>query len=231
MQFRWLVRRGGGQYNRSTMTSMQPVQIICFGDSLTAGFQSPTRDNPQGGSTPYGEWIQERIGSAGQVSISGICGELTGEMVMRFRKDVLAHKPHYVVILGGTNDLGWNGPTHEIMRNLVKMYEQTLADGGVPVPVTVPSLRVEDAGNSREGTEWVAGHLERRRELNARILEYAASKNLAAVDLFTATAEPESDLLAPEYSNDGLHLTTAGYRRFADLVYQQVLQPVLSKQS
>lgn len=213
------------------MNPMQPVRIICFGDSLTAGFQSPTWDNPQGGSTPYGESLQERIGSAGQVSISGICGELTGEMVMRFRKDVLAHKPNYVVILGGTNDLGWNGPTHEIMRNLVKMYEQTLAAGGVPVPVTVPSLRVEDAGNSREGMEWVAGHLERRHELNAQILEYAASKNLAPVDLFTATAEPETNLLARDYSNDGLHLTTAGYRLFADLVYRQVLQPVLSKPS
>jgi acyl-CoA thioesterase-1 len=227
----WLVRLESGQYNRATMNPIQPVRIICFGDSLTAGFQSPTWDNPQGSSTPYGESLQERIGSAGQVSISGICGELTGEMVMRFRKDVLAHEPHYVVILGGTNDLGWNGSPHEIMRNLVKMYEQTLAAGGVPVPVTVPSLRVEDAGNSREGMEWVAGHLERRRELNAQILEYAASKNLVAVDLFTATAEPESDLLASEYSNDGLHFTTAGYRRFADLVYQQVLQPVLSKPS
>jgi acyl-CoA thioesterase I len=229
MRFPWLVRLEGGQYNHATMNPMQPVRIICFGDSLTAGFQSPTRDNPQGGSTPYGEWLQEMIGAAGQVSISGICGELTGEMVMRFRKDVLAHKPHYVVILGGTNDLGWNGPTHEIMRNLVKMYEQALAAGGVPVPVTVPSLRVEDAGNSREGTEWVAGHLERRRELNAQILEYAASKSLAAVDLFTATVEPETDLLAPEYSNDGLHLTTAGYRLFAGLVYRQVLQPALLK--
>ena len=208
-----------------------PVRIVCFGDSLTAGFQSPTREHPQGESTPYGDWVQERIGSAGQVSISGICGELTGEMVMRFRKDVLAHEPRFVVILGGTNDLGWNGPTHEIMRNLVKMYEQTLAAGGVPVPVTVPSLRVEDAGNSREGLEWVAGHLERRYELNGLILDYGRSKNLTAVDLFAATAEPETNLLAREYSNDGLHLTTAGYRLFADLVYQQVLQPVLSKSS
>lgn len=227
MRFPWLVRLEGGQYNHATMIPMEPVRIICFGDSLTAGFQAPTRDNPQGGSTPYGDWLQEMIGSAGQVSSSGICGELTGEMLIRFRRDVLAYQPRYVVILGGTNDLGWNGPIHEIMRNLVKMYEQTRAADGVPVPVTVPSLRVEDAGNSREGLEWVAGHLERRRELNAQILEYAASKNLAAVDLFTATAEPESDLLAPEYSNDGLHLTTAGYRLFAGLVYRQVLQPAL----
>lgn len=207
----------------------QPFRVICFGDSLTAGFQSPTRENPQGLSTPYGEWVQERLGTACQVRISGICGELTGEMVMRFRRDVLAHQPHYVVILGGTNDLGWNGPTHEIMRNLVKMYEQTLAAGGVPVPVTVPSLRVEDAGNSREGIEWVAGHVARRTELNGLILDYVRLKNLTAVDLFTATAEPETHLLAREYSNDGLHFTTAGYRLFADLIYRDVLQSALSK--
>ncbi len=215
----------------SQTTPPPPVRIVCFGDSLTAGFQSPTRDHPQGQSTPYGEWVQEKVGPAAQVSISGICGELTGEMVMRFRRDVLAHEPRFVVILGGTNDLGWNGPTHEIMRNLVKMYEQTLAAGGVPVPVTVPSLRVEDAGNSREGMEWVAGHLARRHELNGLILDYARTKHLAAIDLFTATAEPETNLLAREYSNDGLHLTTAGYRLFADLVYQQVLQPAVSKAS
>ena len=210
------------------MNSSQPLRVICFGDSLTAGFQSPTRENPQGLATPYGEWVQERLGAAGQVTSSGMCGELTGEMVLRFRRDVLAHQPHYVVILGGTNDLGWNGPAHEIMRNLVKMYEQTRAAGSVPVPVTVPSLRVEDAGSSRESLEWVAGHLERRCELNALIMEYAASKSLVAVDLFTATAEPESRLLAPEYSNDGLHLTTAGYRLFAELLYQQVFAPIVS---
>lgn len=225
----WLVLWEAGRYNWFSMNSRRLVRIICFGDSLTAGFQSPTRENPQGQSTPYGEWLQERLGATSQVRVSGICGELTGEMVLRFRRDVLTHEPHYVVILGGTNDLGWNGPAHEIMRNLVKMYEQTLAAGGVPVPVTVPSLRVEDAGASREGLEWVAGHLERRRELNALIREYAASKDLASVDLFAATAEPETELLAPEYSNDGLHLTTDGYRLFADLVYRQVLQPVLSK--
>lgn len=213
------------------MTVSSPLRVVCFGDSLTEGFQSPTRGNPQGVSTPYGEWIQEMIGAAGLVRVSGMCGELTGEMVMRFRRDVLMHNPNYVVILGGTNDLGWDGPTHEIMRNLIEMYEQTLAAGGVPVPVTVPSLRVEDAGESREGQAWLAGHLNRRRELNAAILGYARTKQLTAVDLFTATAEPETDLLAPDYSNDGLHLTTAGYRLFADLVYHRVLEPVVSRTS
>lgn len=202
--------------------------IICFGDSLTAGYQSPTRDNPTGRETPYGQFLQSHVGDGVQVRISGICGELTGEMVLRFSRDVLAHQPGYVLILGGTNDLGWNASPAEIMGNLATMYEQTLAIGGVPIPVTVPSIRVEDASGSQEGQEWVAEHLARRSQLNKLIQDYARSKGIACVDLFTVTAEPESGQLAAIYSNDGIHLTTVGYRLFAEQV-ARILKPLLAQ--
>jgi len=207
---------------------IQSALVICFGDSLTAGFQSPTRENPVGQETPYGDFLQDKLGGAARVRVSGICGELTGEMVMRFRRDVLDHNPGYVPILGGTNDLGWNASPHEVMRNLVKMYEQTLAAGGLPIPVTIPSIRVEDSHASREGREWVAGHLASRYQLNDLIQEYAASKSIACVDLFAATADPDSGQLAGVYSNDGIHLTTSGYRLFAEQV-AQVLKLLLSR--
>lgn len=200
--------------------------VICFGDSLTAGFQSPTKDNPAGRETPYGEFLQSFLGGAGQVRISGICGELTGEMVMRFRRDVLEHQPGYVPILGGTNDLGWNTSPSEIMRNLATMYEQTRAMGSLPIPVTVPSIRVEDAAGGREGQAWVVEHLARRSQLNKLIQEYADSKDIACVDLFAATVDPKSGQLAELYSNDGIHLTTAGYRLFAEQV-AYILMPLL----
>ena len=202
--------------------------VICFGDSLTAGFQSPTRDNPTGRETPYGQFLQSYVSDVVQVRISGICGELTGEMVMRFPRDVLDHQPGYVPILGGTNDLGWNTSPSEIMGNLATMYEQTLAMGGVPIPVTVPSIRVEDASGSREGQEWVAEHLARRSQLNKLIQDYAGSKDMVCVDLFTVTAEPASGQLAAIYSNDGIHLTTAGYRLFAEQV-AHILKPLLAQ--
>lgn len=202
--------------------------VICFGDSLTAGFQSPTKDNPVGRETPYGQFLQSFLSGAGQVRISGICGELTGEMVMRFRRDVLDHQPGYVPILGGTNDLGWNASLSDIMRNLATMYEQTLAMGAVPIPVTVPSIRVEDASGSQEGQEWVAEHLTRRSQMNKLIQDYADSKGIACVDLFAATADPESGQLAAIYSNDGIHLTTAGYRLFAEQV-AYILKPLLAQ--
>ncbi len=202
--------------------------VICFGDSLTAGFQSPTKDNPVGRETPYGQFLQSFLGGGAVVRTSGICGELTGEMVKRFQGDVLDHQPGYVPILGGTNDLGCNASLSEIMRNLATMYEQTLAMGAVPIPVTVPSIRVEDASGTRDGQEWVAEHLARRNRLNQRIQDYAGSKGLACVDLFAATADPDSGQLAAIYSNDGIHLTTAGYRLFAEQI-AHILKPLLAQ--
>ncbi len=196
--------------------------IICFGDSLTAGFQSPTAEHPMGQETPYGRFLQEYLGPSADIRISGICGELTGEMAMRFRRDVVQHQPRYVVLLGGTNDLGWNAQPADIMRNLVKMYELARASHITPVPVTVPSVRVETAGAGPETWNWVEQHLERRSVLNGFIRDYAVSKQLEWIDLFTATAEADTRQLAASYSNDGLHLTTAGYRLLARMLYDQV---------
>ncbi len=108
------------------------------------------------------------------------------------------------------------------MRNLLKMYELAAAAGIEPVPVTVPSIRVGDDLRSEEGCRWFAAHLDRRHQLNTLILRYAESKRLVAFDLFAATAEPVTQQLAARYSNDGLHLTTAGYRLVAERLYQEV---------
>src|SRR5262245_15234994 len=196
--------------------------IVCFGDSLTVGFQTPTEDNPQGIETPYGQFLQELTGSGVRVSVSGVCGELTGEMAMRFRSAVLERQPTHVVILGGTNDLGWNAAPTDIMRNLLKMYELAAAAGIKPVPVTVPSIRMGDDLRTEEERRWFAAHLDRRHQLNGLILRYADSKDLAAIDLFAATLEPETQQLAARYSNDGLHLTTSGYRLLAERLYREV---------
>jgi len=196
--------------------------IVCFGDSLTAGYQSPCPANPTGRETPYGLFLQEWLGENVPVSVSGICGELTAEMGARFRSDVLARRPRYVVILGGTNDLGWNGAPEEIMRNLLKMYEAARAEGVVPVPVTVPSIRLDLEGGGGDAKAFLDRHLAGRDRLNALIQRYAEAKSLTCIDLFTATSEPDSRQLAERYSNDGIHLTTMGYRLLASLLFDQV---------
>jgi lysophospholipase L1-like esterase len=87
---------------------------------------------------------------------------------------------------------------------------------------------VESSGGGPEAAAWLEQHLERRHALNGLIKDYAASNHLSCIDLFTATADPTSYQLAARYSNDGLHLTTAGYRLLARLLYDQVFAKVAS---
>ncbi|HZC68389.1 MAG TPA: SGNH/GDSL hydrolase family protein [Nitrospirales bacterium] len=186
--------------------------IICFGDSLTAGFQSPTEECPDYQETPYGRFLAERLVDRARVQISGVCGELTAEMGERFERDVVRHRPAWVVTLGGTNDLGWNLQPVEIMRNLTTMYARAAKAGIRVVAVTVPSIRGFD------------DHIPRRHDLNVLIAGSCVRRGLPCVDLFTATAEPGTHWLAASYSNDGLHLTTAGYDLLARLLYEQVFK-------
>ncbi|MGH7233487.1 MAG: SGNH/GDSL hydrolase family protein [Nitrospiraceae bacterium] len=197
-----------------------PPLIICFGDSLTAGYQSPTPACPVLRETPYGVRLQERLGSSARVAVSGVCGEVTGEMALRFPSDVLARRPDSVVILGGTNDLGGNAEPSEIMRNLLHMYGQAVAAGIRPVAVTVPSIRIE--ASTKASHQFLRDHLARRQALNSSISEYCAQQGIPCVDLFTATVEKDTLCLAAPFSNDGLHLTTDGYATLADLLYEQV---------
>ena len=203
------------------MRNSASISIVCFGDSLTAGYQSPTRDVPIIRETPYGSFLQARLGPQATVITSGVCGEVSSDMVVRFPQDVLARRPGYVVILGGTNDLGWHVAPDEIVSHLVYMYEQALGEGIQPVAVTVPSIRMEgDPG----AEQWLRELVTQRQQLNKLISEYCIKNGITCCDLFTATAETHTLLLAGPYSNDGLHLTTEGYRKMADLLYEQVFQ-------
>jgi len=205
-----------------------PISIICFGDSLTAGYQSPTHDIPYIHETPYGAFLQQRLGPQATVTSSGICGEVTTEMVQRFPRDVLGKAPNYVVILGGTNDLGSYTPPGEIFDRLRTLYSQAQSADIRPVAVTVPSIRMEA---DPAANQWVTEFVRQRQHLNRLIVDHCRREKLSCVDLFTATAERETGLLAMPYSNDGLHLTTAGYQKMADLLYDEVFRNYMLDQN
>lgn len=188
------------------------MRIIAFGDSLTVGYQSPTPENPTGQATPYGRFLQDLMGEGAVVKIRGINGELTGQMVSRFERDVVSRSPDCVIILGGANDVGWGVPPAEIMANLSTLYDRATVEGIQAVAVTLPSIRGFDA------------LIPPRQQLNQMIMENCKSRGIPCVDLFSATAEPDTHCLAERYSNDGLHMTTEGYRCLADLIYRSVFK-------
>ena len=191
------------------------LKIITFGNSLTVGYQSPSPENPMGKPTPYGRFLKELIGHSAEIVIKGVSGELTGEMILRLDREVITQRPDYAIILGGANDLGWGAHPSEIIKNLVTMYEHVRSANIQPISVTVPSIRGYDP------------LIPPRQVLNNLMIEYCQSKQQLFVDLFTATAEPDTLRLAEKYSNDGLHLTTEGYRLLAELLYNEVFKAIL----
>ena len=218
---------------------MKQLNIICFGDSLTLGYQSPTSRTPFVENIPYGEYVQEWLGTRGQVVTHGVCGETTQDMRLRFQRDVLNPGPRVAIILGGTNDLGCGISLDAIMENLAFFYEQAQAQEILPIAVTVPSLR-DDSGqdhtdemsqSGQEVTAAVEQAIALRLILNHSIKGLGHTQQFPVVDWFAATCEPQSQALAPEFSNDGLHLNTAGYRKLAELVWNQVLEDLLSKEN
>ena len=195
------------------------MKIVCFGDSLTVGYQSPTTAHPYYHETPYGQMLQRWFGEKAEVLVCGVNGELTSEMIVRFPRAVIPHTPDYVVILGGTNDLGFNIGKEDILRNLVQLCELARKASILPIVVTIPSLR--SPGGDGE-TEFIWPQIERRIELNQAIKVYCRTSEISCIDLFSQTMEEGSGQLAAEYSNDGLHLSTAGYRRVAELLWDHV---------
>lgn len=213
--------------NQDSVTPDSSLVIVCFGDSLTAGYQVNGPTGMPEPDAPYGYFLQQWLGNRGKVSVSGICGELTQDMVTRFPRDVVTSKPHYAVILGGTNDLGWDISPEIIHQNLIKMYRMALDAGIQPIGVTVPSLCPEQAGDSFSLTpssipSWIQEHVDRRIVLNCALRESCHSLNIRCVDLFRETSEGPFQLLMKSYSSDGLHLNTEGYKQFARIVWREI---------
>lgn len=203
--------------------AIMELKIVCFGDSLTEGYQSSAIGSQ--GFTPYGRFLQERLGKRGRVWIRGVCGETTQDMQLRFVGDVLSLDPRYVVILGGTNDLGYGWPPQTIFDNLVRMYLQAQSHGIIPVGVTIPSLGGWERDRA-SGSSLIDQAIQSRLTVNQALFQYCSTNQIPLVDAFTATCDSGSQELASQYSEDGLHLTTLGYRTIADLLWSQIFEPL-----
>jgi lysophospholipase L1-like esterase len=180
-------------------------RIVFFGDSITDNWSRPNF----GGFFPGKRYFNRGIG-----------GQTTGQMLLRFRPDVITLSPRAVVILAGTNDLAGNtGPVSpetiegnlEVMVELARAHKINVALASLlPVcdckksPDGKPIQRTED----RPPQAIVA--------LNQRIAALAKRTGAAYLDYFSALVDDKGALKA-ELTDDGLHPNAAGYAVMAPL--------------
>ena len=200
------------------------LRVVALGDSLTAGLQTRSDLLYPSRWTPYTEFLEElaRVHLAGtssdlvvEVINKGVCGDLTVDMLERFGKDVVEQQPAYVIILGGTNDVGWNLDSSIIVRNLKAMYDLAKSNRIEPVACAVPSILGFD--------DLIPARL----HLNDLVQDEAERREIQFIDLFSATAEADTNRLLERYSGDGIHLNAEGYQMLSQVIFQQWLRPAI----
>ncbi|MGH9385256.1 MAG: SGNH/GDSL hydrolase family protein [Vicinamibacterales bacterium] len=147
----------------------------------------------------------------------GISGQVTAQMLVRFRQDVIALKPKVVVIHGGINDItGASGPGSEgmIADQIKSMTELATANG---IRVVIASLTpVCDCVTVQTGYRSQARII----GVNGFLRDYAKESGSVYVDYYSALAVGRD--FKRELTVDGVIPNDAGYAVMASLADQAI---------
>jgi len=181
--------------NRKLVGSGERPSIVFLGDSITENW---VRADPA-------FFSDGRVGR-------GVGGQTSGQMLARFRADVVALRPRIVHIMAGTNDVAGNGgPTspQAFQDNIKSMVEIARAN---EIKVVLASIPPADRFLWAPGLK-PAGQIV---ELNVWLRDYASREELGFVDYHTLLAD-QGGGLPREFGIDGVHPNQAGYAAMRDL--------------
>lgn len=145
----------------------------------------------------------------------GISGQVSHQMLLRFRADVLDLNPALVVILAGTNDIAQNsGPVtlNAIAANIFSMAELAMGNN---IKVILCSVLPAIDFPWRPGLSPA----EKIIELNEKIREYAKVNDLIYLDYYQALVDEAGGLKVPDYTvaDDLVHPNKVAYEIMAEL--------------
>ncbi|MDT0678353.1 SGNH/GDSL hydrolase family protein [Autumnicola musiva] len=143
----------------------------------------------------------------------GISGQTTPQMLIRFTPDVIDLKPKAVVILAGTNDIAGNTgfSSVKMITDNIKAMAQLAGANGIEV-ILSSILPVYDYP-WRPGLEPI----DKIAKINTWIEKYSRENGHTYLDYFSAMKNEKEGMKA-EYSEDGVHPTSAGYNVMEPLV-------------
>jgi lysophospholipase L1-like esterase len=156
-------------------------------------------------------------GSRYQLVGRGISGQVSAQLLVRFRQDVLDLHPAVVVVLAGINDIAENAGPYDpaaTLNNIKSMTELAQAHGiRVVLCSVLPAYDFPWRRGLAPAPKVVA--------LNKQIKAYAAQQHAGYLDYHTAMADSRQGL-PPALAKDEVHPTLAGYRVMEPLLEQAV---------
>ncbi len=103
---------------------MKVKTLLCLGDSITYGYGVRRR-------AAWPSLVAARKGIC--VVNAGIPGDTTGGMLARLDRELKAHTPDAVLLLGGVNDILLEGTDQHARSNMFAMLQHVLADRRSPL--------------------------------------------------------------------------------------------------
>lgn len=204
---------GIGRYEKANANTPAPtkgkVRVVYMGDSITDAWIN--NDSTFFKSNNYLD--------------RGIGGQTTGQMLIRFRPDVINHKPDVVVILAGINDIAENnGPSkmEDVMGNIISMAELARAN---KIKVVLSSVLPAAAFPWNPKIDPKP----KVKILNDMIKAYAAKEKFTYLDYFTPMVD-ENQGLPKKWSQDGVHPNLDGYRVMEPLAQKAIAAALKAKQ-
>jgi len=155
----------------------------------------------------------------------GIGGQVSAQILVRFREDVINLKPLAVVIEAGTNDIAENrGPItlENIFGNIVSMAELAMANGIRPIiGAVLPATEFS----------WHPGlkPAEKIVKLNEMLKVYTDNNNIVYIDYWSALVNDKKGLKI-ELAQDGfVHPNLAGYKVMEPLAIKAIKETLKKK--
>ena len=147
----------------------------------------------------------------------GISGDITTGILHRL-KEVTSRKPAKVFLMIGINDLGRGVSPDSVVKNILLINDYILQESP-STKVYIESILPVNASFGKFAGQVTKGvQVLRSNEL----LKAAASKHrYEYIDLHSKFVDAQG-LLDAKYTNDGLHLTGAGYQHWRHLIYPKV---------
>lgn len=180
-----------GRYAEANKNVKQAPMLVIMGDSITDFWPN---------KTPSDFFNKNNI--VGR----GISGQVTSQMLVRFRRDVLDLKPKYVAILAGTNDIAQNQgyiSAENIVGNIISMVEIARANKIKPIVCSILPAAKYPWRPEIQSVPMV-------QKINQMLKDYCKKHKVKYIDFYTPMAD-ENNGLPKKYANDGIHPTSDGY--------------------